>query len=44
MRKWGAERGREVNVRYAEGFIQHKGHPFPTAKILEKTLKILTKG
>jgi len=44
MRKWNAERGREVNVRYAEGFIQHKGHPFPTTNVLEKALRVLFRG
>ena len=44
MRKWNAERGREVDARYAEGFIQHKGHPFPTANILGTIFRILSKG
>jgi LmbE family N-acetylglucosaminyl deacetylase len=44
MRKWSAERGGEANVRFAEGFIQHKGHPFPTTNILEKVLRVLSKG
>ena len=44
MRKWSAERGGEANVRFAEGVIQHKGHPFPTTNILEKVLRVLSKG
>lgn len=43
MRKWGADRGKEVNVKFAEGFIQHKGHPFPTRNILEVFLPVLFK-
>lgn len=42
MRRWSAERGREVNVEYAEGFIQHRGHPFPKGNMLEKIFKILS--
>jgi LmbE family N-acetylglucosaminyl deacetylase len=41
MRKWGECRGKEVNVEFAEGFIQHKGHPFPTRNILEDLIPVL---
>ena len=29
MKRYGAERGREIGVAYAEAFVQHRGHPFP---------------
>lgn len=41
MRRWSSERGKEVNVEFAEGFIQHKGHPFPRDNILEKILPVI---
>jgi hypothetical protein len=25
----GAARGQEAGVAYAEGFVQHRGHPYP---------------
>jgi len=43
MRRWSAERGREVNVKFAEGFIQHRGHPFPRENILKGILPVLYK-
>lgn len=36
MKEWSAQRGKEVGVEYAEGFRQHKGHPFPHDNILEE--------
>jgi LmbE family N-acetylglucosaminyl deacetylase len=38
MQDWGAKRGKEVGVRYAEGFRQHKGHPYPHECILAAEL------
>lgn len=38
MKEWSAKRGEEVGVKYAEGFRQHKGHPFPADNILKKLL------
>lgn len=32
--EWGAARGREIGVRYAEGFRQYLGHPFPHSNLL----------
>jgi LmbE family N-acetylglucosaminyl deacetylase len=29
MLQWSRIRGEEISVAYAEGFTQHKGHPFP---------------
>ncbi len=29
MKEWGARRGREMGVAYAEAFCQHRGHPHP---------------
>jgi len=36
MKEWSAQRGEEIGVKYAEGFRQHKGHPFPNDNFLEK--------
>jgi LmbE family N-acetylglucosaminyl deacetylase len=34
MRRFGAERGREIGVEFAEAFVQHRGHPFPQTDLL----------
>jgi LmbE family N-acetylglucosaminyl deacetylase len=34
MKRFGAERGGQTGVRYAEAFVQHRGHPFPQIDIL----------
>ena len=34
MKRHGAERGRQRGVAYAEGFVQHRGHPFPQSDLL----------
>ena len=41
MQQWGARRGQDVSVRYAEAFRQHKGHPYPTDCILKQQLGLL---
>jgi hypothetical protein len=38
MKRHAENRGREVNVMYAEGFRQHLGHSFPQDNILKKQL------
>jgi LmbE family N-acetylglucosaminyl deacetylase len=38
MRRWGAERGRLIGARSAEGYRQHRGHPFPQDDLLRSTL------
>lgn len=38
MRRWGAQRGGQIGVDYAEGFCQHRGHPHPTENLLAKLL------
>jgi LmbE family N-acetylglucosaminyl deacetylase len=38
MRDWGAKRGRELGVAFAEGFRQHLGHSYPQENILGKLL------
>ena len=38
MRKLGAQRGKAVDVPFAEGFRQHLGHAFPQDNILKKEL------
>jgi LmbE family N-acetylglucosaminyl deacetylase len=34
MKRFGAERGRQRGVAYAEAFVQHRGHPFPQTDLL----------
>jgi hypothetical protein len=38
MRAWGAERGGQVGVAYAEGFRQHLGHSYPQDNLLDQLL------
>jgi len=38
MRDWGAVRGREAGVAYAEGFRQHLGHGYPHEDLLGSLL------
>lgn len=38
MRNFSAQRGKEINVAYAEGFRQHLGHSFPQDNILKEVL------
>jgi len=38
MKDWGTLRGKEIGVKFAEGFRQHKGHPYPHDCILKKEL------
>lgn len=41
MQDWSAQRGKQVGVKYAEGFRQHKGHPYPRDCVLEQELGTL---
>lgn len=34
MLQWSKTRGEEIGIEYAEGFTQHKGHPFPQDNLL----------
>ncbi len=36
MQDWSGRRGGEAGVRYAEGFRQHKGHPYPQDCLLAR--------
>jgi LmbE family N-acetylglucosaminyl deacetylase len=38
MKRFGEQRGKGINVQYAEGFRQHLGHGFPQDNILHKVL------
>ncbi len=38
MKHWSSIRGKEIGTRYAEGFRQHKGHPYPQDCILQREL------
>jgi LmbE family N-acetylglucosaminyl deacetylase len=39
MKRHSAQRGAEAGVRYAEAFVQHRGHPFPQADLLSTLLQ-----
>lgn len=38
MKRYAVERGAEIGVNYAEGFLQHRGHPFPQTDLLAEVL------
>ena len=38
MRDWGAQRGRRIQVAYAEGYRQHLGHSYPQDNLLGRLL------
>jgi LmbE family N-acetylglucosaminyl deacetylase len=38
MKRHGEHRGREMGVQYAEGFTQHKGHPYPQNDLLKELI------
>ena len=38
MREWGASRGRDAGVAFAEGFRQHLGHSYPQTNLLAELL------
>lgn len=38
MKRHSALRGKELSTRYAEAFVQHRGHPYPQSDILHKIL------
>lgn len=38
MKRFSAERGMEIGVKYAEGFRQHLGHGYPQENLLKKVL------
>ena len=42
-RRFGAQQGAEIGVSYAEGFRQHRGHPFPHEDILGELLQAVTR-
>jgi LmbE family N-acetylglucosaminyl deacetylase len=39
MKRSSAERGRQIGAAYAEAFVQHRGHPFPTIDLLASLFK-----
>jgi len=41
MKNWTRERGKEVGVKYAEAFTQHRSNPFPSDNILKNYLPVL---
>ena len=42
MRRWNRERGKEINVEFAEAFRQHKGHSFPKRNGLQELVPVIT--
>lgn len=38
MKRQSAARGEEIGTQYAEGFYQHRGHPYPQRDILSEIL------
>ena len=36
MKRWSAVRGKELGTSYAEGFVQHRGHPYPHDDLLAR--------
>ena len=38
MQDWCAKRGAQIGVKHAEGFRQHKGHPYPHDCVLKNEL------
>lgn len=38
MKRFGADRGKDINTKYAEGFRQHLGHGFPQDNVLKEIL------
>jgi LmbE family N-acetylglucosaminyl deacetylase len=35
MKRYGAQRGRQIGAQYAEAFVQHRGHAFPQDDLLQ---------
>lgn len=44
MKRWGAVRGQELGVAYAEAFCQHRGHAYPADDLLASLLNITKLG
>ena len=40
MKRMGARRGKDTGVQYAEAFVQHRGHAYPTDDILSSLFPI----
>jgi LmbE family N-acetylglucosaminyl deacetylase len=34
MKRYCGERGQQIGTTFAEAFVQHRGHPFPTTDLL----------
>ncbi len=39
MKRYCAERGQQIGAAYAEAFVQHRGHPFPTNDLLTEMFR-----
>lgn len=40
MKRYGAERGRQIGIEYAEAFVQHRGHAFPHNDLLAELFPV----
>jgi hypothetical protein len=38
MKRFGEARGGDIGVKYAEAFVQHRGHPYPQEDLLAELL------
>jgi N-acetylglucosamine malate deacetylase 1 len=38
MKRYCGERGQQLGVRFAEAFVQHRGHPFPRSELLSELI------
>ena len=36
MKRHGEMRGKQIGVKYAEGFVQHRGHAYPRKDLLKE--------
>lgn len=42
MERWCAQRGQEIGAPFAEGFRQHRGHPYPSDDVLSTLISSAT--
>jgi LmbE family N-acetylglucosaminyl deacetylase len=40
MKRLGSRRGKEAGIQFAEGFVQHRGHAYPTDDLLSQLFPI----
>jgi hypothetical protein len=42
--QWGASRGAEIGVAFAEAFRHYRGHPYPSDNLLLEVLRMNGRG